>query len=92
MERTTPWNVLSDERLTTIVTILSRNERMWTPYNEEMVDGFADTQYHAVFNSAWKLAVSVELSTEWARALSDLYDRLKTCAFSIKDPLQLVNR
>jgi hypothetical protein len=92
LERTTPWDMLSDERLTTIVAILGRNERMWTPYNEEMVDGFADTRYHAVFNSAWKLAESVEPSAEWARALSYLFDRLKTYAFSIKEPLQLVNR
>lgn len=92
LERTTPWDTLSDERLTTIVTILGRNERMWTPYSTETMDGFADTRYHSVFNSAWKLAESVEPSEEWARALSYLYDRLKTYAFSIKEPLKFVNR
>lgn len=91
-ERAKPWDTLSDERLATIVTILGRNERMWTPYDGEVMDGFADTRYHAVFNSAWKLAESVEPSEEWARALSYFYDRLKTYAFSIKEPLELVNR
>ncbi len=92
LERAKPWGALSDERLAIIVTILGRNERMWTPYSGEAMDGFADTRYHAVFNSAWKLAESVEPSEEWARALSYLYDRLKTYAFSVQEPLRLVNR
>lgn len=92
LERAKPWDTLSEERFLTIVTILGGNERMWTPYSKELMDGYADMLYHAVFNSAWKLAESVEPSEEWARALSYLYDRLKTDAFSIKEPLQLVNR
>jgi hypothetical protein len=91
LKRSTPWDALSDERLITIVSILGSNERMWTP-GEDFVDGFADSSYHAVFNSAWKLAESVEPSERWARALSYLYDRLETYAFSIKEPLGLVKR
>ena len=89
LERSKPWDALSDEHFATIVTILGRNERMWTP-GEDFVDGFADSSYNAVFDSAWKLAESVEPSERWARALSYLYDRLETRAFSINEPLGLV--
>jgi hypothetical protein len=91
LKRSKPWDALSDERLITIVAILGCNERMWTP-GEGFTDGFADTRYHAVFDSAWKLAANVEPSERWAWALSYLYDRLETYAFSIKEPLGLVNR
>jgi hypothetical protein len=76
LKRSKPWDALSDERLATIVAILCRNERMWTP-GEDFEDGFAHARYHAVFNSAWKLAESVEPTERWARALSYLYDRLE---------------
>jgi len=91
LERSKPWDTLTDERLVTIVAILGRNERMWT-LRDDFADGFADTRYHAVFNSAWTLAESVEPSARWAKALSYLYDRLEPYAFSIKEPLGLVNR
>jgi hypothetical protein len=91
LKRSKPWDALSDESLVTIVAILGRNERMWTP-GEDFIDGSADASYHAVFDSAWKLAESVEPSERWAKALSNLYDRLETRAFSIKEPLGLVNR
>jgi hypothetical protein len=91
LERSKPWDALSDERLITIVAILGRNERMWTP-REDFTDGFADSRYHAVFDSAWKLAANVEPSERWAWALSYLYDRLEPYAFSINEPLGLVNR
>jgi hypothetical protein len=91
LKRSKPWDALSDESLLTIVAILGRNERMWTPRGD-FVDGSAYTRYHAVFNSAWKLAESVEPNERWAKALSHLYDRLETDAISIKDPLGLVNR
>ena len=64
---------------------------MWTP-REDFVDGSESASYHAGFNSAWKLAESVEPSERWAKVLSHLYDRLETRAFSIKEPLVLVNR
>lgn len=91
LKRSNPWDALSDDSLVTIVTILGRNERMWKP-GEDFVDGFADAGYHAVFNSAWKLAENVEPSEHWARALSYLYDRLEADAFSIKEPLGLIKR
>jgi hypothetical protein len=91
LKRSKPWDTLSDERLITIVAILGCNERMWTP-GEGFTDGFADTRYHAVFDSAWKLAANVDPSERWAWALSYLYDRLETYAFSIKEPLGLVCR
>ncbi len=91
LKRSKPWDALSDESLVTIVGILGRNERMWTPA-DDFIDGSADASYHAVFDSAWKLAESVEPSERWAKALSYLYDRLETRAFSIKEPLGLVNR
>jgi hypothetical protein len=91
LERSKPWDALSDESLMFIVAILSHNERMWTP-REDFVDGSESARYNAVFDSAWKLAESVEPSESWARALSYLYDRLEPYAFSIKEPLRLVNR
>jgi hypothetical protein len=69
LERSKPWDALSDESLMFIVAILSHNERMWTP-GEDFIDGSADASYHAVFDSAWKLAESVEPSERWAKALS----------------------
>jgi hypothetical protein len=91
LERSKPWDALSDERLMFIITILGHNERMWTP-REDFVDGSESARYNAVFDSAWKLAESVEPSDRWARSLSYLYDRLEPHAFSIKEPLSLVNR
>jgi hypothetical protein len=91
LERSKPWEALSNESLMFIVAILGHNERMWTP-REDFVDGSESASYHAVFNSAWKLAESVEPSERWAKVLSHLYDRLETRAFSIKEPLVLVNR
>jgi hypothetical protein len=91
LDRSKPWDTIPDESLVSIVAILSHNERMWAR-GEDFVDGFAHTRYHAVFNSAWKLAENVEPSERWARALSYLYDRLEPYAFSIKEPLKLVNR
>ena len=91
LERSKPWDALSDESLMFIVAILSHNERMWTP-REDFVDGSESARYNAVFDSAWKLAESIEPSESWAKALSYLYDRLEPYAFSIKEPLRLVNR
>lgn len=91
LKRSKPWGAVPDQSLMTIVAILGRNERMWE-LGEDFIDGFAHTRYHAVFNSAWKLAENVEPSERWARALSYLYDRLAPYAFSIKGPLRLVNR
>ena len=91
LKRSKPWDAVPDECLVTIVAILGRNERMWA-LGEDFIDGFAHTRYQAVFNSAWKLAESVEPSERWAKALSYLYDRLEPYAFSIKEPLRLVNR
>ncbi len=91
LERSKPWDAVPDEVLLTIVAILGRNERMWTP-REDFIDGFSHTKYHAVFNSAWKLAENVEPSERWARALYNLYDRLEPHAFSIDEPLRLADR
>jgi hypothetical protein len=92
LEHSKPWDTVPDESLVTVVAILGRNERMWTLPGEDFIDGSAAWSYHAVFDSAWKLAESVEPSERWARALSYLYDRLEPYAFSINDPLELVNR
>jgi len=91
LKRSKPWDAVPDDCLVTIVAILGRNERMWA-LGEDFIDGFAHTRYQAVFNSAWKLAESVEPSERWAKALSYLYDRLEPYAFSIEEALGLVNR
>jgi hypothetical protein len=92
LKRSKPWDTLNDDRLSTIVAILTRNERMRTPRDDDYMDGDAEYSYTAVFNAAWKLAESVQPGEGWAMALGWLYDRLETDAFSINEPLALVDR
>lgn len=93
LERKNPWDTLSDQRLMRVVLGLGNNERMWTPYDGgSMPDGYAHAQHNDVFNAAWKLAEIVEPSKTWAVLLSQLYARLSTDTYSIKEPLQLINR
>jgi hypothetical protein len=87
-----PWDAIPDDRLATIVMTLHRNERMWRPYDDDYMDGYAEYSYGAVFNAAWSLAGRVEPTVRWAVALSYLYDRMETDAFSIGKPLELAAR
>lgn len=87
-----PWDAIPDDRLVTMVATLSRNERMRRPYDNDYMDGYAEYSYGAVFNAAWNLAGRVEPSSRWAVALSYLYDRMETDAFSIDKPLELAAR
>jgi hypothetical protein len=92
LEGKKPWDVIPDERLAMIVANLHRNDRMQKPYDDSYMDGYAEYSYGAVFNEAWKLAERVPVNENWARALSWLYSRLETDAFSIKSPLDIAAR
>lgn len=92
LERSKPWGLISDEKFVIIVAALSRNERMRTPPKDDYIDGYAEYSYREVFNAAWKLAKLVEPSESWAMALSLLYDKLAADAFSIENPLLLMDR
>lgn len=92
LKRGKGWEAVSDDMLSTIVVILGRNKRMWTPRQDDYMDGYAEYSYGAVFNAAWKLAESVENSERWAIALGSLYERMEPDAFSIKDPLSIAAR
>jgi hypothetical protein len=92
LERSNPWESISDERLATIVAILARNERMRTRRQDDYMDGYAEYSYGAVFNTAWKLAEIVEPTEHWAMALGWLYDQLEPDAFSIKNPMSWLGR
>ena len=92
LERGKGWETVSDETLCSIIFILTRNERMRTPRQDDYMDGYAEYSYGAVFNAAWKLAESVEPTENWATALGWLYEQLETDAFSIDEPLSLTAR
>lgn len=92
LKRSKPWDMLDDNKLSYIVAILTRNERMRTPRTSDSMDGWAEYSYGAVFDAAWNLAGSVDPSEEWSLALGWLYDQLETDAFSIKEPLSLAAR
>lgn len=92
LERRDGLESIDDERLLRIVRILSSNPRMWTPRDDDYMDGFADYSYSAVFNAAWKLAQTVPANKSWAAALASLYSRLEPDAFSVKEPLVVATR
>lgn len=92
LEGAEPWNQISDDRFATIVATLHRNERMRRPYDDDLMDGYAEYAYGTVFNAAWTLAERVAPTDRWAAALNCLYDRLEADAFSIEMPLALVGR
>jgi hypothetical protein len=87
-----PWNTIPDERLLLIVAALQSNKRMWQPYDDSFMDGYAEYSHHSVFNAAWKLAERMPVTDQWAAALCWLYDRLRPEAFSIENPLELAAR
>ena len=91
LERSKPWDGITDEKFNRIVEILGGNARMRTP-RDDFIEGYSDFLYRSVFNAAWKLAQTVEPTEHWARTLGWLYERLLPEAFSIDQPLALVYR
>lgn len=92
LEGGTNWQAVDEERRLAAITALSKNKRMKTPYDDRVMDGYAEYSHSAVFNAAWKLAETAPVTEEWAARLSWLYHGLQRDAFSIKDPLILAQR
>ena len=92
LEGKKPWDQIPDGHLATIVSMLHRNERMWRPYDDDFMDGYAEYRYGAVFSAAWTLAERVEPTVRWGAALSYLYERMETDAFPIMMPLEVAAR
>lgn len=92
LERNAPWDQIPLERLKEIVQLLYRNERMWTPYDDSYMDGYAEYSHGAVFDAAWALAQRVPPTPAWADALQWLYTRLMPESTSMQDPLAVAER
>jgi hypothetical protein len=92
LERSKGWDSIDDDRLCRFVSILHMNPRMWTPRDDDYMDGYAEYSYGSVFNAAWKLAETAPATEEWSGSLGWLYEKLATDAFSIKEPLALAAR
>lgn len=86
------WEQVGTDRLATIVQALHRNSRMWTPYDDSYMDGFADYQHHAVFDAAWSLAERMPVTPLWAASLQYLFAKLEPKSFSVKTPLEVAER
>ena len=86
------WRELSEARRMTALVALHRNERMKTPYDRSFMDGYAEYNYGAVFDAAWKLAERLPITPQWASVLHWLYVPLQPDAFSVKEPLEVAAR
>ena len=86
-----PWAAVLDDRLGLFVSILARNARMWEPYDDSHLDGYAEYSHNAVFGAAWELAEKVGPAERWANVLSDLYQR-SLPSYGLKDPLGIAGR
>lgn len=86
-----PWATVSDDRLGLFVSILASNPRMWEPYDDSHLDGYAEYCHDAVFGAAWQLAEKVTPSERWATVLSHLYHRLLP-SYGLKEPLAVARR
>jgi hypothetical protein len=76
LERSTPFDSLTDEQFEAIIIALAKNPRMSTPYDETYLDGYRDYSYNKVFSSAWQLAEIVPATPRWANVL---YYLLENC-------------
>jgi hypothetical protein len=92
LERSRAWKCIDDDRLCRFVSLLQRNPRMRTAWDDEWMDGYAEYSYGSVFNAAWKLAETAPTTERWAASLGSLYERLQADAFSINEPLTLARR
>lgn len=91
LERNEEWEALPDERLRFIVSRLQYSSRMRMPMEDER-GGEKRSLYNAVFDAAWKLAMTVPVTPEWARVLFGLYENLVPWAPSIEEPLKVAAR
>jgi hypothetical protein len=72
LRRKRAFSDISDDRLAVIVSALTGNERLRTPYQSLYLDGGGDYQYHLPFHAAWDLTKTVPANQEWAGILWNL--------------------
>jgi hypothetical protein len=90
LERSAPFDSLTDEQFEPIIIALAKNPRMSTPYDETYLDGYRDYSYNRVFSSAWRLAETVPATPRWANVLNYL---LSTCVTPRDlDPRAMIGR
>ena len=92
LERGKGWESIDDDKLCRCVSVLSRNPRMWTPREDDWMDGYDEYSYGAVFNAAWMLAETAPTTRPWAASLGSLFERLQPDGFSVKEPLAVAAR
>jgi hypothetical protein len=66
---------LTDEAFQSVLVAVSDNERLMTPYDDKIMDGYADYSYHSVFEAAWKLTLTAPVTAKWAGVLYHLLYR-----------------
>jgi hypothetical protein len=91
LERRGEWATIADDRLCGIIYVLSKNPRMRTPRESEIMDGWAESSYHSVFSAAWELAETAPVNENWAECLGWLYEQLLLHAH-LKSPLKVAER
>lgn len=66
---------ISDDRFALIVSAITGNARLMTPYESERLDGFDEYEYHLPFQAAWDLTRIVPANQLWAGILWDLLEK-----------------
>ncbi|MCJ7503011.1 MAG: hypothetical protein MUP80_08125, partial [Acidobacteriia bacterium] len=72
INRTEYFAELSERSYKFMLYHLGDNARLSTPYDDTIIDGVLDCQYHMVFTAAWQLSVTVPTTQEWAAVLVHL--------------------
>lgn len=72
LNRSGAFEALPDSAYSVLLCTLGTNPRMSRPYGEEVLDGFADYDYHRVFSAAWELAQTLPNEPAWAFVLNKL--------------------
>ncbi|WBU27746.1 hypothetical protein OOZ54_13840 [Rhodopseudomonas palustris] len=75
LERTPPFDQLDDAGFEMVLVAFSENSRLTTPYDDKLLDGYADYKYHNVFKAAWQLASSMPATPRWASILGHVLGR-----------------
>jgi hypothetical protein len=72
LRRKEKYSDLSDERFALIVSAITGNERLNSPYQSLYMDGYDEYRYHLPFHAAWDLTKSVSADQGWAAVLWNL--------------------
>ena len=69
------WADLNDEQRRIILIALCNNPRVATPYDDTVMDGYAEYSHGRVPAAIWKLAETLPVASEWAVFLSSLLEK-----------------